>query len=166
VKRSDVDQMGLSMQDISGPITLLQRSVPADWTDYNGHMNEAKYLEAFAQATDLFMELIGCDAAYISDGGSYFTVETHIRYLAETHAGSEIYIETQCLGAEGRRLHLFHQMYYKDTLLATGEHMLIHVSLQTRRASAPGQPVAARVAQVAAAHAALRRPVGAGKAIE
>ena len=29
------------------------------WIDYNGHMNEARYLQAFADATDAFLRLIG-----------------------------------------------------------------------------------------------------------
>ena len=44
------------------------RSVPPDWTDYNDHMNEARYLQAFADATDAFMRLIGVDADYIAHG--------------------------------------------------------------------------------------------------
>ena len=42
------------------------RSVPPDWTDYNGHMNEARYLQAFADATDAFLRLIGVDADYLA----------------------------------------------------------------------------------------------------
>lgn len=61
--------------------------MPLDWTDYNGHMNEVRYLQAFCDASDRFMELIGCDADYIASGGSYFTVETHIRHLQEVQAG-------------------------------------------------------------------------------
>ncbi len=56
------------------PITG-DRQIPQSWTDYNGHMNEAHYLEAGAAATDRFMELIGADADYIASGKSYFTVE-------------------------------------------------------------------------------------------
>ncbi|MEO0865587.1 MAG: carnitine 3-dehydrogenase, partial [Pseudomonadota bacterium] len=74
------DVQGLDgLGDVTQPILTVKRSVPLDWTDYNGHMNEARYLQAFGDATDRFMEMIGCDAAYIATGGSYFTAETHIR---------------------------------------------------------------------------------------
>ncbi|WP_338044280.1 thioesterase family protein [Paracoccus yeei] len=33
--------------------------VPPEWTDYNGHMNEAFYLVAAAGATDRFLDMIG-----------------------------------------------------------------------------------------------------------
>ena len=151
--------------DIAGPILTVDRAVPLDWTDYNGHMNEARYLQAFGDATDRFMELIGCDADYIATGGSFFTAETHIRHLGEVHAGERIEVRTQLVAAEGKKMHLFHEMRVAGAPKATGEHMLIHVSLATRKASPPGPAVAAKLATIRAAHEALPRPEGAGRAV-
>ena len=151
--------------DIAQPLVTVRRAVPLDWTDYNGHMNEARYLQAFGDATDRFMEIVGCDADYIATGGSYFTAETHIRHLGEVHAGARITVETQVLLGEGKKMHLFHRMFEGDRELATGEHMLIHVSLETRRASAPSDAIAARLGEIAQAHAALPAPDGAGAAV-
>ncbi|MEL6838842.1 MAG: carnitine 3-dehydrogenase [Pseudomonadota bacterium] len=151
--------------DLSRPIVTVNRVVPRDWTDYNGHMNEAKYLQAFGDATDRMMLLVGCDADYIATGGSFFTAETHIRHLDEVHAGATIRVETQVLLGEGKKMHLFHRMFERERELATGEHMLIHVSLKTRRASEPAPHLAATLAKVAAAHASLPWPEGAGKAV-
>ncbi len=155
----------LDEADLSQPILTLSRAVPLDWTDYNGHMNEAKYLEAFAAATDRFMEIIGCDMEYIATGGSYFTAENHIRYMQETHAGSRIECRTQMLLGQGKKLHVFHSMYEGETLLATGESFLLHVSLETRRPSPPSPEIEAAMARVAEAQAALPYPEGAGAAI-
>lgn len=140
-----------------------RRTVPVDWTDYNGHMNEARYLHAFADATDRFMEIFGADADYIARGGSYFTVETHIRHLDEVLAGQQISITTQCLNGQGKKLHLFHEMRVGETLVATGEHLLLHVSLETRHASPPISPVAETLSRIAEAHANLPPPYGSGK---
>ena len=153
------------IEDLSKPITTVARAVPLDWTDYNGHMNEARYLQAFGDATDKLMALVGCDADYIASGGSYFTAETHIRHLDEVHAGTRIRIESQVVAGAGKKLHLFHWMFDGDRLLATGEHMLIHVSLETRKASVPDDRVAVPLARVAAAHATLPLPDGAGAAV-
>ncbi|EPX80834.1 carnitine 3-dehydrogenase [Litoreibacter arenae] len=153
------------LEDSALPIVTVQRAVPLDWTDYNGHMNEARYLQAFGDATDRFMEMVGCDADYIASGGSYFTAETHIRHLDEVHAGASIRVETQVLLGQGKKMHLFHRMYEGGRLLATGEHMLIHVSLETRRASEPSDAIAAKLGEIAAAHASLPAPEGAGAAI-
>ncbi len=153
--------------DLSQPIVTLARAVPLDWTDYNGHMTESRYLDAFANATDRFMEMIGCDSDYIADpdGGSYFTAETHIRHLDETHAGARIEIRTQMLLGQGKKLHLFHSMYEDGRLLATGEHFLLHVSLKTRRPCAPSPAIEAAMALIARAQAGLGYPEGAGAAI-
>ncbi len=151
--------------DIAQPIITVARAVPLDWTDYNGHMNEARYLQAFGDATDRFMEIVGCDADYIASGGSYFTAETHICHLDEVRAGARIRVETQCLLGAGKKMHLFHRMWEDERLLATGEHMLIHVSLETRKASTPADQIAARLGEIAAAHAKLDTPDRAGRAI-
>ena len=158
-----VEQMG----DLSQPILTLSRAVPLDWTDYNGHMTESRYLDAFALSTDRFMEMIGCDSDYIADpqGGSYFTAETHIRHLSEAHAGDQITVRTQLLLGQGKKLHLFHRMYRGEELIATGEHFLLHVSLETRKPSAPSAAIEAAMAAITEAQVGLPYPEGAGNAI-
>ena len=152
--------------DLSKPIRTMARAIPVDWVDYNGHMNEARYLQAFSEGTDRFMEIIGCDAAYIASGGSYFTVETHIRHLDEVHAGARVYVETQCISAEGKKMRLFNSLYHEGgRLLATGEHMLLHVSLATRRATPPSDEIAAVLNGMASLHSDLPSPEGLGKGI-
>ena len=53
----------------------------------------------------------------------------------------------------------------EDRLLATGEHMLIHVDMNSRSSSLPSDAVAAKLAELAAAHEKLPCPEGAGRAI-
>lgn len=149
----------------NGPVPTLCMAVPMDWTDYNGHMTEAKYLEAFGFATDCFMTLVGADANYIADRNSFFTAETHIRHLDEAHIGAPLAITTLCLIGQGKMMSLWHEMRSEGRLLATAENMMIHVNLETRRACAPLEDVAKRIEAVAAAHAKLPRPEGAGRAI-
>ena len=156
---------GLDDADLGQPILTVDRAVPLDWTDYNIHMNDSRYAQAFSEATDRFMGLIGCDAAYIATGGSYFTVETHIRHLAEVTAGTRIRVTTQWLAGTGKKLHLFNQMWAGDGLVATGEHMLIHVSLASRKASEPGPGIAETLARIVAAQTGLARPKGTGAAV-
>ena len=159
--------MGAAAEDFAAdsPVLTARRTVPLDWTDYNGHMTESRYLHAFADATDRFMEIIGCDAAYIQSGGSYFTAETHIRHLDEVHAGVVIEIDTQVILGEGKKMHLFHTMREGDRVLATGEHFLLHVSLETRKPSAPSAQIEAALVRFARGHAGLPRPEGLGRAI-
>ncbi len=154
------------LPDLQGLVRTLHRTVPLDWLDYNGHMTESRYLHAFADATDRFMEIIGCDAEYIASGGSYFTAETHIRHLDEVHAGAEITVDTQVLKGVGKKMHLFHRMHHADgRLLATGEHFLLHVSLKTRQSCPPAPHIEANLLDISRNHAALPMPEGAGRAI-
>lgn len=165
VIRSHEDSLSRPNNEMELPVTL-ERQVPPHWTDYNGHMNEGHYLEASAMATDRFMELIGADAAYVAGGHSYFTVESHVRFMAETHAGDHIRARTQVLGGDGRKLHLFHNIMRSDgTVLATIETMLVHVDLFTRRSVLPKPAIAKQLSQFITAHGTLPFPERAGKPI-
>lgn len=149
------------------PITSA-RQVPQGWTDYNGHMNEACYLEAATWATDGLMQLIGADAAYISGGHSFFTVDTRVRYLDEVHAGDRLVITTQVLEGAGKRMRLFHRIWcgsgVEARLAATVETLMLHVDLDTRRSCSPLPAVAKALARLATEHAALPAE-GAGGAV-
>lgn len=150
--------------DLHQPIVTVDRHIPMTWTDYNGHMNETHYLEVFSQATDRFMALIGADEAYIAGGLSYFTLENHLRHLDEIRAGERVQVRTQVLAGQGKTLHLFQQLYREDgALAATGEHLLVHVDLHTRRSAPPAAAVAAKLAEIADLHQSLPRPDGVGR---
>ena len=145
------------------PVTV-RRQVPQSWTDYNGHMNETHYLEAASVASDRFMEMIGCDAEYIAAGGSFFTVESHVRHLAELKEGEMLTVTTQVLKGEGKKLQLFHTVLGPGgEAAATVETLLLHVDLGTRRTSEPSEAVAARMRDHAQRHGALPLPDGAGR---
>ena len=150
-------------------LETFRRQVPAGWTDYNGHMNEARYLDCFSLATDAVMRWLGVDDDYVKAGGSYFTAETHIRHLDEVLAGVEIFTTTQLLRGEGKKMHLFHNLYAGDgkapRLIATGEHMMIHVDMKKRSSSLPTRKVAEKLDALAAAHERLPAPEGAGRAV-
>ena len=137
------------------PLVTVRRVVPSDWTDYNGHMNEGRYGQVFSDAADAVMIHVGADADYIASGLSYFTVETTIKYLAETHAGEDIRVETRVVIGEGKKLKLAHEMKRAadSEVLATCDQFLIHVSLETRASCVPSDAVQAAVEALAAAHA-------------
>jgi carnitine 3-dehydrogenase len=157
--------------DLTKPIRTVDMRVPVDWTDYNNHMNEARYGQAFSDATDALMRLIGADSDYVAGGLSYFTAEGHIRFIDEVAALESVYVETQVLSGQtpvnvGKKMHLFHSLYHADDrLLATGEYMLIHVNLETRSACEPAPAVAGKLTDLVTAHAALPMPEGIGRAV-
>ncbi len=149
--------------DPSQPIVTVRRAVPVDWLDYNGHMNESRYLQAFSDASDRLMEIIGCNQDYIATGGSYFTAETHIRNIDEARLGERIDVRTRVFSGEGKKMHIWHEMYCGDRLLATGEQVLIHVSLETRRPSPPSEEISTNLGKIANAQESLPMPEGVGR---
>jgi len=148
--------MAHPVSNASGPITTISRVIPIDWTDYNGHMNESRYGQVFSDAGDEIMKLIGADQAYIAGGHSYFTVDNHIVFKAETVAGQSVTVDSMVTQGAGKKLRLFHSMKAADgTELCTCDQLLIHVSLTTRRSCDPAPNVAAKAAELAGAHAGL-----------
>src|SRR4029450_7966922 len=99
------------------------------WVDYNGHMQEAYYLVAFGDGLDAFFRYIGDDDAYRDSRLTFFTAETHLNYSKAMKAGQPFPIETQLVGFDGKRMHLFHRMLHGKTgeLVATNEIMQLHV---------------------------------------
>ena len=112
-------------------ITYRTRVLP-EWVDYNGHLRDAFYLLIFSYATDALMERIGLDAdARGQSGHSLFTLEAHINYLHEVKLDTEVWVQTQIIGFDKKRLHLYHSLHREgfDEALAASEQMLLHVDL-------------------------------------
>lgn len=145
--------------DFSKPIISIDRVIPIDWTDYNGHMNESRYGQVFSDAADMIMDLIGADKAYIDAGKSYFTVDTHTKFIDETQHGEQINVTTRILFGEGKKLRLLHEMKSIDGRdLASCVQLLIHVSLETRRSCLPEHHIIDRLNSILDAQSVLPLP--------
>ncbi len=153
--------------DLSKPLRLHQGQVPAEWLDYNGHMTESRYLQVFGNATDAFLGLIGLNSGYLASQRSFYTVETHIRHLNEAGVETIYHVATQLLGQDEKRLHLWHEMYRSidRQLLATGEHMLLHVNTSAGKSCTMGSEMLGKVSRIALNHAKLPVPEAAGRSI-
>ncbi|MDO6589401.1 carnitine 3-dehydrogenase [Loktanella sp. D2R18] len=155
----DVRLSAQTAPDFTKPIISVARAIPIDWTDYNGHMNESRYGQVWSDAADALMTLIGADADYIKSGLSYFTVDTHTKFLDECHAGDTITVTTHILEGAGKKLRLFHEMKNaRGDVVATCNQFLLHVSLETRKSCDPAPHVAEKLATIIAAQAALPKP--------
>jgi carnitine 3-dehydrogenase len=162
-----VPSLAASDGAIPAPLPLVEREIPADWMDYNGHMTESRYLELFSEAIDGLLRWIGVSGEYIDAGASYFTVETHISHLGQLFSGDRVKVTTQMLGYDEKRMHVFHVMTRgcpEDTV-ATAEQMMVHVDIAGGRAAPAAEEVLARVVALADAHATLPPPERAGRRI-
>ena len=153
--------------DLSQPIPVHERVVPTDWVDYNGHTNDSRYMQITSEAGDRFMRLIGVDEPYLKSGRSYYTVESHLNFIAQSHAGDHLRVTAQLLSHDAKRLHVFTVVYHGDTdsPVATAEHMMLHVDATAGKASPASDEIQAKLAEIAAHHDLLPRPTQAGRRI-
>ncbi|WP_397544302.1 carnitine 3-dehydrogenase [Roseovarius salis] len=137
------------------PLLTQARVIPVDWTDMNGHMNEGRYGQIFSDAAEAVMALVGVDEEYVAAGMSYFTVETDVKYLAETHAGERVEVHSRVTEGGGKKLRCFHEMKRAGDgeVMATCDQLMLHVSLETRRTCEPPEDVRDKVEALAKLHA-------------
>ena len=153
--------------DLTKPLELFATRVMPEWTDYNGHMTEGRYLQVFGDTSDALLAFAGVDQAYRERGLSFYTVETHITHQKEVRALEPIHTTIQVLSVDDKRLHVFYRMVHTPSgdLLATAEQMLLSVDAKAGRARAAEPAVLAKLSEVAEAHAALPLPEQAGRAV-
>ena len=100
-----------------------------EWTDYNGHMNDALYGRVFSDGVDAMLEEVGLNAAYRAETkGTIYTVEDHRWYEAEVHEGATLRVETHILDSDVKRIHTWQGLYVGDQRCAVCETMLLHIS--------------------------------------
>ncbi|MFZ4811204.1 MAG: thioesterase family protein [Ilumatobacteraceae bacterium] len=145
---------------VAAPLALYRTQVEPEWVDYNGHMTEAAYLIAAGWASDALFRYIGDDETYRANDHSFYTVETHVLYLAEMSLHEPLAIDTQILGVDAKRVHLVHLLRHgtTDALVATCEQMLVHVHMSAGRSAAILPDVAAALSAIHTAHARLPVP--------
>jgi carnitine 3-dehydrogenase len=151
---------------IDEPTIALERTIPAEWTDYNGHTNDSRYAQASSEACDNFFRGIGFDAAYLASGRTFYTVESHVRYLEQTRAGDHIQVRVQVVGLDRKKIHLFTDVVRTDGVIAaTAEHLFIHIDTSTQKSSPIGDEIFSKIVPIAAAHGKLPMPEGIGRRV-
>jgi acyl-CoA thioester hydrolase len=130
------------------PVTW-REPVQQAWIDYNGHLSEAYYVLVLGHATDAVMDRVGLGPSYReSRQASLFTVEAHIRYLEQVSAGAELEVRSSVIGATGKLLRLWHELWVDGTRRATEEVLGVHVDTGTGRSTPFPDEVANRIAAV------------------
>lgn len=74
------------------------------WIDYNDHMNVAFYVLVFTNALETMRAALGL--------GPLRLAQMHTVYGREVRLGDALRVETQVLGVEAGRLHLFQEMFH------------------------------------------------------
>ena len=150
------------------PFTGSLQKVEDQWTDYNGHLNMAYYNVIFDRCGDEAFALMGLGPDYVkSHICSFFTLEAHVTYLRELHAGDEVRVTVQFLDHDGKRVHYVQQMFHAGDgyLACVSENIVMHVDLTAKKASLFPPDVLARIAAMTEAHKALPVPPQVGHRI-
>jgi carnitine 3-dehydrogenase len=155
-------------ESVPFPLALYECRVQPEWVDYNKHMTESAYLYAFGWASDALFRYIGIDDEYRSQGGSFYTVESHLVYHREVSTGDPLRFTTQLLGHDDKRLHIFHVMADPDTgaTICTNEQLLIHVDMGAGKAAPTREAPLAALDHVRAVHRQHPRPAAARLTLE
>ena len=151
------------------PLRVWSTVVPPEWIDYNGHLTEGYYGVAFGQASDEVLVHLGFGSEYLEEHGSFYTVESRIRYLREVKEGVSIRADSWVLGADAKRIHLHHELFTGDLPdpAATQESMMLHV---TRGLNGPEvapmvEPVLGNALAQASDHAVIPLPDHVGRGV-
>jgi len=146
----------------------LEGVVLPEWIDANGHMNLAYYVVLFDQATDLLYDELGVGPAYRqATGNSTFTAETHTLYEREVHVGDRVRVVAHLLGADGKRLHYFHEMFHTEGghRVAAQELLALHIDMSVRRVTPFPDDLHARIQDAVRERAGRDLPNGVGRRI-
>ncbi|WP_044874462.1 thioesterase family protein [Pseudomonas sp. LFM046] len=119
--------------------TVYEGCVLPEWIDYNGHMNDACYVNVFSKAIDAFMDYIGLDESFRSQQQlSIYTLQSVVHYLQEVGEGEPLQVVAHVLEHDSKKIRLFLTMQHASShsRLSTMETLLLHVDMSVRRAAA------------------------------
>jgi len=148
-------------------VSTLQK-VEDQWIDYNGHFNMAYYNVLFDRGGDEAFDAVGLGPDYVkAANASFFTLEVHITYIRELHAGDEVRIETQFLDCDAKRVHYVQQMFHaaEGWLACVSENIVMHIDMNLRKSSPFPPDILAKVQEMTAEHRKLPVPPQVGHRI-
>jgi acyl-CoA thioesterase FadM len=151
----------------AAPFARYRTGVREEWIDYNGHLHDAGYAIVLSEANEALLAHLGLSEDYrIGTGRAMYTVESHIRYLAEAKRGDVIEAVSLLVSADAKRLRLHTALRRDDgTPVATGEHLYLHVDTVAGGVTAMPPDRWAAVQALLSAHASLDRPGHLGRGI-
>lgn len=144
------------------PFSKYRTRVREEWLDYNGHMHDASYGIVLSEANEQLFAELGLSADYRhSTGASLYTVQCHVRYLAECLLGQVLRASTRIVAADPKRVRLYTELLHEDGgAAATGEHLYLHVDAVRGGVTAMPVDRQERIQQMLTDQAALEPPGG------
>jgi acyl-CoA thioester hydrolase len=115
---------------------LYSAVVDSSWIDVLDHVNFLEYQRVADQATDRFwLSVGGAPLASASSRLALVIIETHVHYLRELRRGDPVCVETQLVGYDSRRMHLYHSLLRREELVSIVQILGLAFDTGRRRAS-------------------------------
>lgn len=150
-----------TLRDLDDLPPLLERTVPAEWEDLNGHVNVRHYLALYDQAGWPMMSWLGVDERHFREERRGFVdLEHHIWYLAEMHVGDAVTVHARFLARSAKRFHgaMFIANRSRHSVASAFEYVSTAADLEARRSAPLPADVAAKLDELIAAHSRLTWP--------
>jgi acyl-CoA thioester hydrolase len=152
---------------LAAPFARYRTEVREEWIDYNGHLHDAGYAIVLSEANEALLGHLGLSEAYRAETGrAMYTVESHIRYLAEAKRGDVIEAASLLVSADARRMRVHTLLRRGDGVpVATGEYLYLHVDQAAGGVTAMPPDRWAAVGALLSEHAPLERPGHLGRGV-
>ena len=150
------------------PFVGRTQSVENQWIDYNGHFNMAYYSVIFDRCGDEAFALVGLGPDYVkATGSSFFTLEAHLTYVRELHAGDAVRVTVQFLDHDAKRVHYVQEMFHakENWLACVTENIVMHIDMAAKKSSPFPEPVLEKIRAMHEAHKGLPVPPQVGHRI-
>jgi acyl-CoA thioester hydrolase len=137
---------------------LMEKVVPPEWQDLNGHVNVRHYLELYDAASWPKLAEFGLDArTFLERRQGLFDLEHHLWYLDELHVGDTVTVHWRFLARTVKRFHgvMFIVNRTRGRLASVFEYVSTGADLDARRTAPLPPEFAAKLDELVAAGGAL-----------
>lgn len=137
---------------------LLEKRIPPEWLDLNGHVNVRHYLELYDAASWPMLAAIGLDErSFLEQRQGLFDLEHHLWYLDELHVGETVTVHWRFVARTVKRFHgvMFIVNRTRGRLASVFEYVSTGADLDARRTAPLPADFAARLDHYIAEHGRL-----------
>jgi acyl-CoA thioester hydrolase len=108
--------------------------VRPEWVDYNGHLTDWAYAVVCSMANEAVLDALDLGAAYRERTGcAMYTVEAHLRYVAEVAPGGQVHASST-YERDAKRLRVRTVLLDEhDAEVLSADHLYLHVDTSTGR---------------------------------
>ena len=141
--------------------SLMERRIPPEWQDLNGHVNVRHYLELYDAASWPMLAGFGLDERmFLERRLGLFDLEHHLWYLAEMHVGDVVTVHSRLVNRSTKRFHgvMFVVNRTRGQLASVFEYVSSGADLEARRTAPLPPEFAAELDRQIAADSALSWP--------